>query len=50
MLKKKIKIQVMNDFIASKKTINALTFKKDENNVQSTLYRRVMNKFFKNNH
>ena len=40
----------MNDFIASKKTMNAKTFKKDENNVQSILYRRVVNEFFENNH
>ena len=40
----------MNDFIASKKTINAKAFKKDENSVQSTLYRRVVNEFFENNY
>ena len=41
-----MKIKVINDFIANKKTINAKTFKKDENNVQSILYRRVVNKSF----
>ena len=30
--------------------MNAKTFEKNENNVQSTLYRRVMNEFFENNH
>ena len=45
-----MKIKIMNDFIASKKTMNAKTFKKDENNVQSILYRRVVNEFFENNH
>ena len=45
-----MKVKVTNDFIASKKTINAKTFKKSENNVQSILYRRVVNKFFENNH
>ena len=45
-----MKIKVTNDFIASKKTMNAKTFKKNENNVQSTLYRRVMNELFENNY
>ena len=40
----------MNDCIADKETLNTKTFKKDEDNVQSTLHRRVMNKFFKNNY
>ena len=30
--------------------MNAKTFKKSENNVQSILYRRVMNEFFENNY
>ena len=30
--------------------MNAKTFKKDENNIQSILYRRVVNKFFENNY
>ena len=33
MSKKKMKVKVTNDFIASKETMNAKTFKKDENNV-----------------
>ena len=45
-----MKIKVINDFIASKKTINAKTFKKDENNVQLILNRRAVNEFFENNH
>ena len=45
-----MKIKVMNNFIASKETINAKTFKKDENNVQSILYRRVVNEFIENNY
>ena len=49
-VKKKIKIKVMNDFIASKETMNAKTFKKNENNVQSILYRRVVNELFENNY
>ena len=40
----------MNDFIASKETMNAKTFKKDEDNVQLILYHRVVNEFFENNH
>ena len=40
----------MNDFIVSKETMNVKAFEKDENNVQSTLYRRVVNKFFENNY
>ena len=40
----------MNDFIASEKTMNAKAFKKNENNVQSILHRRVMNEFFENNY
>ena len=45
-----MKIKITNDFIASEKTINAKTFKKGENNIQSMLHRRVMNKFFENNY
>ena len=45
-----MKIKIMNDFIASKKTMNAKIFEEDENNVQLTLYCRVVNKFFENNH
>ena len=45
-----MKITVINDFITSKEIMNTKTFKKDENNVQSTLYRRVVNEFFENNH
>ena len=44
-----MKIKVTNDFIISKKTMNAKTFKENENNVQSILYYRVMNEFFENN-
>ena len=33
MLKKKAKIKIINDFIASKKTMNAKTFEKNKNNV-----------------
>ena len=40
----------MNDSIASEETMNAKTFKKNENNVQSTLHRRVMNELFKNDY
>ena len=40
----------MNDFIASKETLNAKTFKRNENNVQSILYRRAVNEFFKIDH
>ena len=40
----------MNDFIASKKMMNAKAFEKNEDNVQSILYRRVVNEFFENNH
>ena len=47
---KKTKIKIMNDFIANKKTMNAKTFKKDENNVQSILYCRVISEFFKNDY
>ena len=32
-VEKKTKVKITNDFIASKKTINVKTFKKDENNV-----------------
>ena len=49
-VKKKMKVKIINDFIASKETMNAKTFKKNENNVQSTLYHRAVNKFFENNH
>ena len=30
--------------------MNAKTFEKDEDNVQSILYRRVVNEFFENNY
>ena len=40
----------MNDFIASKETMNAKIFKKDENSVQSILYYRIVNEFFENNY
>ena len=45
-----MKVKITNDFIADEKTLNAKTFKKDENNVQSILHRRVINEFFKNNY
>ena len=45
-----MKIKIMNDFIANKETLNAKTFKENENNAQLTLYRRVVNEFFENNH
>ena len=32
-VEKRTKVKVTNDFIASKETVNAKTFKKDENNV-----------------
>ena len=48
--KKKTKVKIMNDFIANKETMNAKTFKKDENNIQSILHRRVMNDSFENNY
>ena len=44
-----MKIKIINDFIASKETMNTKTFKENENNVQSILYRRVVNEFFENN-
>ena len=47
---KKTKVKVTNDFIINKETLNAKALKKDENNVQSMLYCRVMNEFFKNNY
>ena len=49
-MSKKTKIKITNDFIISKETMNAKAFKKDENNVQLILYRRVVSKLFKNNH
>ena len=49
-VEKKAKVKVTNDFIANKETMNAKTFKENENNVQSILYRRVMNEFFENNY
>ena len=45
-----MKIKITNDFIASKKMMNAKAFKKDENNVQLILHRRVVNELFKNNY
>ena len=45
-----MKIKITNDFIASKETMNTKTFKKDENNTQSILYRHVVNEFFKNDY
>ena len=45
-----MKIKVTNNFIANKETMNAKASEKSENNVQSTLYRRVMNELFENNH
>ena len=50
MILKKIKVKILKKFIINKKTLNAKTFEKNENNVQSILYRRVMNKFFENNY
>ena len=32
-IEKKIKVKVINDFIANKETMNAKTFKKNESNV-----------------
>ena len=49
-IKKKTKVKVMNNFIADEKTLNAKTFKKNENNVQSILHRRVVSEFFENNY
>ena len=49
-VKKKMKIKIINDFIADKKTLNRKTFKKNKSNVQSILHRCVMNEFFKNNY
>ena len=49
-MSKKMKVKITNDFIASKETMNAKIFKKDENNVQSILYRRVVNELFENNY
>ena len=45
-----MKVKVTNDFIANKKTINAKTFERDENNVQSVLHHCAVNKFFENDH
>ena len=45
-----MKIKIINDFIANKETMNAKTFKKNENSVQLTLYCRIVNKSFENNH
>ena len=45
-----MKVKIINDFIANEKTLNVKTFKKGENNVQSILHRRVINKFFENDH
>ena len=45
-----MKIKVTNDFIINKKTMNAKAFERNENNVQSILYRRVINKLFENNY
>ena len=50
MSKKKVKIKVMNDFIINKKTMNAKTSEENKNNIQLILHRRVVNKFFENNH
>ena len=47
---KKIKVKIVNDFILSKKTLNAKAFEKDENYVQLILHRRIMKEFFKNNY
>ena len=47
---RKAKVKIMNDFIASKKTLNTKTFEKNESNVQSILHRRVVNKFFENDY
>ena len=41
---------MINNFIASKETMNAKTFKKSKDNVQSILYRRALNEFFENNY
>ena len=32
-VKKKTKVKIINDFIADEKTLNAKTFKKDEDNI-----------------
>ena len=45
-----MKIKIINNFIVNKKTMNAKAFKKNENNVQSTLHCRVVNEFFENNY
>ena len=45
-----MKIKITNDFIANKETMNMKIFEKDENNVQSILYRRAVNEFFENNY
>ena len=49
MLKKK-KVKIMNDFFINKEALNAQTFKKDENDTKSILYRNVMNESFENDH
>ena len=45
-----MKVKVTNNFIASKETMNVKTFEKNENNVQSILYRCALNEFFENDH
>ena len=47
---KKAKVKITNDFIASKETLNAKTFKNYENNAQLNLHNRIMNELFKNNY
>ena len=49
-VEKKIKVKITNDFIVSKETMNAKAFEKNEDNVQSILYCRVVNELFKNNY
>ena len=45
-----MKVKITNNLIANKETMNAKTFEKNEDSVQSILYRRVVNEFFENNH
>ena len=47
---KKAKVKIINNFIASKKTLNAKASEKDEDYAQLILHRCIMNEFFKNDY
>ena len=49
-VKKKTKVKITIDFTVNKKTLNAKASERDENYVQLTLHRRVINEFFKSNY